>query len=271
MWSVDQTTQTEAGIVAWGKGGSGPDLILAHGWPWSSFSWHRVIPELAKHFTCHWFDMPGYGRSEMRSGQSTALDVQGEVFAEMVSFWGLSKPRVLGHDFGGAVTLRAHLLGGVDYEKLVLMNVVVLSPWGSAFFDHVGRHVDAFTGLPPHIHEAVARAYIKGAMVNELDAGDFDQLLKPWLSEGGRASFYAQFAQADDRYTDDFGPLLNHIRCPVAILWGEDDPWIPIARGKMLHEKIPGSTFEALTGVGHLPQLEAPDRVVARLLHALQT
>lgn len=269
MWNVDQRTPTQAGQVAWGRAGSGPDLVLAHGWPWSSFSWHRVIPALAEHFCVHWFDMPGYGQSEMDGSRSTALDLQGEVFAEMLGVWRLSNPSVVAHDMGGAVTLRAHLLGGVDYETLVLMNVVALSPWGSEFFDHVGRHVEAFTGLPPHIHEAVAGAYIKGALVNDLADGDFERLRAPWLSEEGRASFYAQFAQADERFTREFEDGLDTIRCPVAILWGEDDPWIPIARGRLLHDKIPHSRFEALAGVGHLPQLEAPGRVAARLLEAL--
>ncbi|MEX4008595.1 alpha/beta fold hydrolase [Neoaquamicrobium sediminum] len=269
MWKVDQRTMTQAGEVAWGRAGSGPALVLAHGWPWSSFSWHRVISLLARHFTVHWFDMPGYGESEMRRGQSTALDVQGQVFAEMLDVWELVRPHVVAHDMGGAVTLRAHLLGGVEYDRLVLMNVVALSPWGSAFFDHVGRHIDAFTGLPPHIHEAVVSAYIQGALVNELADGDLDRLLTPWLSEAGRASFYAQFAQADERLTGDFEDRLADIRCPVAILWGEADPWIPVARGRLLHEKIPHSSFEALAGVGHLPQLEAPEPVTARLLDAL--
>lgn len=269
MWDVSKRTRTQAGEVAWGCAGTGPDLVLAHGWPWSSFSWHRVIPDLARHFTVYSFDMPGYGRSEMDSRQSTALDVQGQVFAEMLDVWGLSRPNVIAHDMGGAVTLRAHLLGGVDYERLVLMNVVALSPWGSEFFDHVGRHVDAFTGLPRHIHEAVASAYIKGALVNELAAGDFEELLAPWLSDAGRASFYAQFAQADERYTGEFEPGLPDIRCPVTILWGEDDPWIPISRGRLLHDKIPGSTFERLPGAGHLPQLEVPAATASRLLSAL--
>lgn len=271
MWNVDQRTRTQAGEVAWGQAGNGPDLVLAHGWPWSSFSWHRVIPTLAEQFTVRWFDMPGYGRSEMDGKRSTALDVQGLVFAEMLDFWRLSRPNVVAHDMGGAVTLRAHLLGGIDYERLVLMNVVALNPWGSEFFDHVGRHVDAFTGLPRHIHEAVAGAYIKGALVSELAEGDFERLRAPWLSEKGRASFYAQFAQADEHYTREFEGVLDTIRCPVAILWGEDDPWIPIARGRLLHEKISHSSFEALSGVGHLPQLEAPQRVAMRLSNALKT
>lgn len=270
MWNVDQRTRTQAGEVAWGCAGSGPDLVVAHGWPWSSFSWHRVIPELARHFTVHWFDMPGFGRSAKSEKQSTALDVQGLVFAEMLEFWKLERPNVIAHDFGGVVTLRAHLLHGVDYAQLVLMNVVALSPWGSEFFDHVGRHVDAFTGLPPHIHEAVVGAYIRGALVNDLADDDFTRLCAPWLSEEGRVSFYRQFAQADERYTREIEDKLDAIRCPVAILWGENDPWIPIARGRMLHKEIPQSSFEALPGVGHLPQLEASDMVASRLLNTFE-
>ena len=59
-WSLTETFETSAGKVAAGRGGKGPDLVLAHGWPWSSFSWHRVIPELARHFRVYWYDMPGY-------------------------------------------------------------------------------------------------------------------------------------------------------------------------------------------------------------------
>jgi pimeloyl-ACP methyl ester carboxylesterase len=270
MWNVDQKAETEAGEAAWGCAGNGPALVLAHGWPWSSYSWHRVIPALAEHFTVYWFDMPGYGRSEKRADRSTALDIQGRVFAGMLTFWGLTRPSVVAHDMGGAVTLRAHLLAGVDYRELVLMNVVALSPWGSEFFDHVGRHVEAFMGLPPHIHRALVTAYIKGALVNDLADHDLEQLCTPWLSEEGSASFYAQFAQADERYTREFEDKLDEVRCPVSIVWGEDDPWIPVARGKLLHHKIPRSSFEALAGLGHLPQLEAPERVAAHLLSALK-
>ena len=45
----------------------------------------------------------------------------------------------------------------------------------------------------------------------------------PWLTEEGRGSFYRQFAQADERYTAEVEPLFGNIRCPVSILWGEDD------------------------------------------------
>ena len=264
-WSLDESFETSAGRVAAGRAGDGPDLVLAHGWPWSSFSWHRVIPGLAARYRVHWYDMPGYGRSEKRPEQRTSLDVQGEVFAEMLAHWGLARPLVVAHDFGGATTLRAHLLQGCDYGRYVLMNVVALRPWGSEFFDHVGRHVEAFSGLPPHIHRAIVEAYIRGALAGEIDAEDFQQLAAPWLTEAGSASFYRQFAQADERYTAEVEPSYGEIRCPVLILWGEEDPWIPLERGKALHGRIPQAGFETLQGVGHLPQLEAPDRVLARV------
>ena len=180
----------------------------------------------------------------------------------MLTHWNLSRPSVFAHDFGGATTLRAHLLHDYDFEKYVLMNVVALRPWGSEFFDHVGRYVDAFAGLPSHIHKAVVEAYIQGALVNPINHDDFTKLVAPWLTEEGHGSFYWQFAQADERYTAEIAPMFAEIRCPVSVVWDEDDPWIPLARGKALHERIPQASFHTLPGVGHIPQLEAPERLL---------
>lgn len=265
VWRLDESFETSAGRVAAGRCGAGPDLVLAHGWPWSSYSWRRLIPELAAAFRVHWFDMPGYGRSSMTPGQRTSLDVQGVVFGEMLDHWALSQPLVLAHDFGGAVTLRAHLLHGRDYAGYALMNVVAMRPWGSAFFDHVGRHVAAFEGLPPHIHKAVVEAYIQSAAATGFAAEDLAALAAPWLSDDGQRSFYQQFAQADEAYTAEVEPMFGAIRSPVRILWGEADPWIPIERGRALHERVGQGAFVPLPGVGHMPQLEAPETLLTEL------
>ena len=265
VWSLEQSVSTPAGIVAWDSAGAGPPLVLAHGWPWSSYSWHRVIPTLAERFSVHWYDMPGYGQSEKRAEQRTGLDVQGEVFAFMLKHWGLDRPRVVAHDFGGATTLRAHLLHECAFKRYILLNVVAMRPWGSDFFDHVGRNVDAFTGLPPHIHKAVVRAYIAGALASRIAANDFEALVAPWLTEAGRMSFYRQFEQADEKYTAEVEPMFGDVRCPVKIVWGEDDPWIPLDRGRALHRLMPTAEFQTMPGVGHLPQLEAPGLVLRHM------
>ncbi|MEL6725104.1 MAG: alpha/beta hydrolase [Pseudomonadota bacterium] len=269
-WNLDQTFETQAGTVAAGSFGSGPPLVLAHGWPWSSFSWHRVIPALAVSHTVYWYDMPGYGQSEMSPAQATSLDVQGGVFSEMLDHWRLEHPKVIAHDVGGAIALRAHLLGQVEFEKLVLMNVVAVRPWGSEFFEHVGKHIEAFLGLPPHIHKAVVDAYIRGALVSSLEDDDLDALVAPWITDPGRVSFYRQFEQADERYTAEIEGDFGKLRCPTTLFWGENDPWIPLSRGLELKDKIKPERFEVLSGLGHLPQLEDATLVAEKLQNALR-
>ena len=264
-WSLPYRYETSAGVVASGRAGHGPPLVLAHGWPWSSYAWHRIIPGLSRRFTVFWYDMPGYGVSGKAPEQATGLDVQGAVFAEMLEHWALERPSVMAHDFGGAAVLRAHVLHGCDYARLVLMNVVAMRPWGSAFFDHVGRHVDAFRGLPPHIHAAVVRAYIEGALAVPLPEEDLAELVAPWLTEAGQVSFYRQFAQADERFTAEIEPEFGRLRCPVTILWGDRDPWIPIERGRALADLVAQGPLRPFAGLGHLPQLEAPERVLEAL------
>lgn len=260
-WHLDHTAETSAGPVAWGTSGDGAPLVLAHGWPWSSWAWHAVIPSLAATHKVFWFDMPGFGQSMAADKRATSLDIQGEVFCEMLSHWGLERPAVWAHDFGGAVTLRARLLHGAEFAGHLLMNVVAMRPWGSEFFDHVGRHVDAFIGLPTHIHAAVVEAYIRGALVTELAADTVARLCEPWTTDTGKAAFYAQFAQADERYTAEVEPMYGALTGRVQVLWGEDDPWIPLDRGRQLAAAI-GCEVTTLPGLGHLPQLEDPGRTL---------
>jgi len=253
---LTDAVQTSAGRVVCAKTGSGPPLVLVHGWPWSSVSWHRIVPTLKTEFTLYWYDLPGFGQSEMVDGQQTGLDAQGLVFCEMLEYWELEKPSVLAHDIGGALTLRAHLLHGCEFEQYLLMNVVAMRPWGSEFFTHVGNHIEAFLGLPAPIHAALVRAYITGALVTELSPNDLDALIAPWLTESGQTSFYRQFAQADESFTAQIEPLFGDIRCKVGILWGEEDPWIPLSRGKAFRDLVQPERFLTMPGVGHLPQLE---------------
>ena len=91
------------------------------------------------------------------------LGVQGELFADLLAEWGLERPHVVAHDFGGAVSLRALLLHGASYASLALVDVVALRPWGSPFFRLVQEHADVFTQLPPAIHRGAVEAYVRGA------------------------------------------------------------------------------------------------------------
>jgi pimeloyl-ACP methyl ester carboxylesterase len=76
------------------------------------------------------WDMPGYGESSKHPEHRVSLDVQGELFADLLTEWDLESPHIVAHDYGGVVALRAHLLHGRSYACLALVDVVALAPWG---------------------------------------------------------------------------------------------------------------------------------------------
>jgi pimeloyl-ACP methyl ester carboxylesterase len=58
---------------------------------------------------------------------------------------------------------------------------------------------------------------------------------------------------------------------PTLIVWGDQDPIIPVAHAHAAHETIAGSRLEIIEGVGHFPHVEAPERFVEVLEEFLAT
>ena len=174
------------------------------------------------------------------------LGVQGELFADLLQVWGLDAPHVVAHDFGGAVSLRALLLHDAQYASLCLVDVVALRPWGSDFFRLVREHAEVFAALPARIHLGAIEAYIQGASHPGLGADDLRMLTAPWETPEGQAAFYRQIAQADERYTDEIQDRYGEIDLPVQVIWGADDSWIPLDRGRELQALIPGAGLDVV-------------------------
>jgi hypothetical protein len=95
-----------------------------------------------------------------------------------------------------------------------------LQSWGADFFNHLGKHVATFQGLPPNIHGAIVDNYFKGALVNDLSDTDFTALTTPWKTNEGTMSFYSQFAQANEKYTAEVEPVFGANRYPVQVVSG---------------------------------------------------
>lgn len=244
--------------VRWGRAGSGPPVVFCHGTPWSAALWAPFAEALQATFEVYLWDMPGYGQSSKDPEHSVGLDIQGELLAQLLAYWDLSRPHMVAHDYGGAVSLRAHLLHGAEYASLALVDVVALRPWGSEFFRLVREHADVFMRLPPAVHEGALRAYIGGASHLGLREPDLRMLVGPWTDAEGQAAFYRQIAQADERFTDEIEPLYGSIDMPVMMVWGEEDAWIPVDRADRLAALIPGARRVLIPGAGHLVQLDAP-------------
>jgi pimeloyl-ACP methyl ester carboxylesterase len=266
---LDQSYRFRGQSVRYGVSGQGPPAVFVHGTPFSSHVWHRITPQVSAMRTVYAFDLLGYGHSDKCEGQDVSLGVQNLVLAELLKHWGLARPDLIAHDFGGATALRAHLLNGCEYQSLTLIDPVALAPWGSPFVAHVRTHEAAFRGVPPYIHRAILSAYLRDAIAREVSDAELEPYLAPWLGEAGQAGFYRQIAQMDQKYTDEIAPLLKSVRCPTQILWGEADRWIPPERGRRLSQLIPGARFATVPNAGHLVQEDAPEAVVASLLRFL--
>lgn len=257
--------------VRYGVMGDGPALVLVHGTPFSSQVWRRIAPLLATQYRVHYFDLLGYGQSEMAQGQDVSLGVQNGLLAGLIEHWGLDEPHLVAHDFGGATALRCLILNQIDYATLTLIDPVAIAPWGSPFVQHVRQHQQAFSGLPGYIHQAVVAAYIQGAVYQPMLDSHLMHYLKPWLGEGGQDAFYRQIAQMDQRYTDEVQSAYDSIECPVLLIWGEQDQWIPIDRGMELAQKIRNCQMVRVPNAGHLVQEDAPEAIIAALLRFLHS
>lgn len=268
-WPLPEVYNYDGRRVRYGVIGEGPPLVAVHGTPWSSFNLRHLIEALSKTFTIYYYDLLGYGQSDKTAGD-VSLGIQNQVLDRLLDHWGLEKASIVGHDFGGTTVLRTHLINKRDFEKMVLIDPVALSPWGSPFFRHVRQHEAVFAGVPDYIHAAMVRAYVKTAAFRPLDETTLDRIVRPWTTPGGKAAFYRQMAQADSSYTDAVQPLYAQIKRPVLILWGREDTWIPSEQGGRLHEMIPGSSLHVIQDAGHLIIEERPDQLVERMLSFLK-
>jgi pimeloyl-ACP methyl ester carboxylesterase len=255
---LTETFEWQGRKIACGRAGRGAAVVFCHGTPFSSRVWQPFAQTLARDFTVHLWDMPGYGRSSKHPDHAVDFGSQAQAFTALLDHWELERPHVVAHDFGGAVSLRACLVGGAAFESLMLVDVVAIPPSGSPFFQFVQEHPDLLGELPPYIHEAVVRTYIQGASHRGLREDDLAALVQPWLGPEGQPAFYRQIADYDERYLEENEQLLGRLDLPVRVLWGAEDAWIPSDIGKRLSRLITSASFSVIDDAGHLVHYDAP-------------
>src|SRR5215217_9245256 len=154
---------TSAGEVAYEVFGEGPPVVLVHGTPMRSYLWRNLVPVLAEGRSVYAYDLLGYGESEKGEGQDVSIAAQARLLGELVGVWGLEEPAIAGHDIGGGIVLRAHLLEGVRFSRVALLDPVLLIPWLSAPRSstwHVIEHAGAYESMPDHLFGAFFAAYL---------------------------------------------------------------------------------------------------------------
>ena len=122
------TRKTSGATINFVTAGSGPPLLLLHGYPETHIMWRKVAPQLAKRFTVVAADLRGYGESSKPAGGENHVAYSKRAMAldqvEVMNSLGFQKFFVVGHDRGGRVAHRMALDHADSVQKLVVLDIV---------------------------------------------------------------------------------------------------------------------------------------------------
>lgn len=265
-WVLRQRIKTSVGSVAYDIFGEGSPVVLIHGTPSWSYLWRHVVPTLSERSTVYVYDLLGYGESEKGDGQDVSIVAQSRLLIELLDRWQLEAPAIAGHDIGGAITLRAHLLEKRPFSRLALIDAVVMKPWITEVSRHAQAYLEAYQTMPVHIYEQIVATHLGTAVYKTMNPETLAAYLKPWKGKSGQVAYFSQVAQFNEQHTDPLEPLLKSIDLPVSIIWGEHDAWLDPSVAARLREMIPHSEVRIIPEAGHFSMEDAPEAVAQELV-----
>lgn len=272
----DRHLDVGAGAVAHRQVGSGPDVLFVHGWPVGGATFRTLLPHLADRVTCHVIDLPGAGSS--RFDASTPLSVEQHIHSvrRVVDLLGLDSVAVVGHDSGGLIARHA-MVGDRRLRAMGLINTEQpqgLSPRFRSFL--AARHLP---GLAAGLGWVVGRPRLRrnrfvlgGAFADpSLLDGEFAEFfLRPLhdLPERRRAAA-AVLRSFDVRHVHDLADVHRRLDVPVRLVWGDRDPFFPLAWAQEMVATFPDAALTVVEGAGLFSHEERPAEVARALLPTL--
>ena len=261
------------------RAGDGPLIVLVHGITSSSEIWLGVIRRLADRYTVVAPDLLGHSRSANPRGDYS-LGAYASGIRDLMGVLGYERGTAVGHSLGGGIAMqfayqfpeyceRLALIssGGLGRDVHPLLRAATLPgsevvlplitrDWALRAGEAVGSVVERFgLNVGPDVAE-FARGY---ASLADADArGAFLNTLRAVIDPGG------QRVSALDR-------LYLAEQMPFLVLWGREDPIIPVEHGRYASALVPGSRLVEIEGAGHFPMLDDPDRVADELADFMET
>ncbi len=247
--------------------GSGPALLLVHGFMGYSFSWRFVMAELARHFSVYAVDLPGCGFSERDASLAGSLASDAEHLLSFVDHLGIEQFDVLGTSRGGGLAIA---LAGLMAERGMLHRIrrLVLSepinPWshkgllrvrvlrtlvGRIYVVHLAKRLpfileSYFDGLYGEA-ASIPSDSLAGYDAGLVPAGSYEHvwnMIRTWMA--GLKQISAVL------------PAVESI--PTLLLWGERDRAVDPASAEQLHRRWKNSVVLIMKAIGHMPYEEVP-------------
>ena len=279
-----QRMDVEGTTVNCAIGGSGPPLLLLHGYPQNHLMWRLVAPELARDHTVVLTDLRGYGDSakpapdaagEVYSKRSMARDQAG--LMRQLGFWPF---QLAGHDRGARVAHRLVLDHPGAVTGLAVLDIVptrhvfrnvtraMATAYYHWFFLPVGN------GIPEHLIGADPAFWIRsligpllgqGASIEPAVMDDYIRCFSDPRTIAGSCADYRSAASTDLVHDDETFAAGQQVGCPVLVLWGAQSfvgrGYEPLSVWQQYAADVRGQALPT----GHFLPEEAPDLVIAAL------
>lgn len=244
-------------------------LLFIHGLGSSLHTWEGWAAALRGQRRVIRFDLPGAGltgpfaEAKPQNYRSEAL---ARFTLDLMDALKLRRVVLVGHSLGGEVAWQLASRQPDRVERLVLLDAtgLAIEPLevppglrlaGAPVFGWLGQHL-----LPRGVVEATLESVY--ADPRRITAELVDRYFELLLREGNRQALRQALTQQQPGREVE---RLNGLRLPTLLLWGEKDRVVPPAAGAEFARRIPGAQFQVLTGLGHAPQEEAPERSLGAL------
>jgi pimeloyl-ACP methyl ester carboxylesterase len=239
--------------VRYQRRGQGPPILLLHGWGGSIESLAPVVNDLQRSYSVSAFDLPGFGHSSLPPVPWGSAEYA-HLTLRVMDHCKLERPHLLGHSFGGQVSLRLAATHAERVGKLVLVCSagIRLRPTFVARMKRLaaraGRWLAAYGG------QAGEKA--RQVIYRRIQSRDYASAgpLRPTLVKV---------------VNEDLRGLLPQITSPTLLMWGAHDRDVPLAAAHVMERFIPGAQLVVLENAGHFPYLDQFDRfrlIVGRFL-----
>lgn len=245
--------------------GTGPPVVLLHGYPFNRTMWRDQVDELKRHHRIIVPDLRGHGETTVTPGVVTMEDMARDVAALLESLE-VSRPLVGGLSMGGYVALAFCRLFPSKVRSLMLADTRAQGDTEEA---KRNREVQAEKALREGM-EGIADELLPKLLAPETVSQRPDivkrvrDMIVATNPEGAVAALRGM-AQRPNRI-----PFLSNIIAPTLIIVGSKDTLTPIADAELMHREIGGSRLRVMEGAGHVSNLEKPDEFNRALVEFLR-
>jgi len=242
------------------RAGSGPAVLLVHGWTCNRTFWQRQVSALRDRYTVVTVDLRGHGESS-RAKKGYSIPAMAGDLETLVRTLNVPKVALVGWSMGGLIVLElARRLG----DKVSALGLVGSTPGG--LLDPKGTDVkpEALERMRTGMR-ADLRGFLRGLAAQFFKAGAASPLHAWAFQEIQKTSATVVEACYEGILAADLRPHLKEVAVPTAVLHGRHDVLLPLAGGERLAKGIKGATLTVFEESAHAPFLEEPEAFNAAL------